>query len=501
MTLRALLRGSLLYTLGNFLPRIGAFMLLPVYTLAMTPAEFGVLSLMLSLTGLLAIGYRLGLDGALLRFHFEVRPALRPALYRTATLVTLLASVVMSALAGLLLWPTFERIFPGVPFLPYGVLALAITATTAFQYVPSTLYRATERPGRLVTFAVGVFALSAAATLVFVLGMRLGALGGLLALLVGGGGVMLATAAILARLRRGAPDPELARRALRFGLPLVPHGLAAWVLNLSDRWLIGLLIGLPAVAAQAAVGVYTFGYVIGQSIALVAMSFNAAWVPVWYARGEAEQGPALLREMTTLAIGGLAFLAVGISVVAPEITRLVAALQWGRSAQVAADVVPVVAAASLVYGLYFMLVSTIFLRHRTGILPLMTLVAGMVNVGANVILIPSLGLMGAAWSTLIGYSALTALTWWYAARAFPVSLDLGRLALMAAIGVVAVLLARLANLETTGVRLSGVIHIGVALAYGAILLPFLRGPARRMADLLAAPLPPAVSRAAPAGVT
>ena len=44
----------------------------------MTPAEFGIFSLMLSLSALLAIVYRLGLEGALLRFHFDVEPARRP---------------------------------------------------------------------------------------------------------------------------------------------------------------------------------------------------------------------------------------------------------------------------------------------------------------------------------------------------------------------------------------------------------------------------------------
>ena len=67
MTLRGLLRGSLLYTLGNLLPRVAAFVLLPLYTATMLPSEFGIFSLMLSLSGVLAIVYRLGLDGALLR--------------------------------------------------------------------------------------------------------------------------------------------------------------------------------------------------------------------------------------------------------------------------------------------------------------------------------------------------------------------------------------------------------------------------------------------------
>lgn len=498
MSLRALLRGSLLYTLGNFLPRVGAFLLLPVYTAAMAPAEFGIFSLMLALASLLAIVYRLGLDASLLRFHFDVERRRLPSLYHTMAGVTLLAAVVLSAAAALLAGPFFDRIFPGVPFLPYGLLALAITATTAFQYVPSVLYRATERPGRFLAFALGVFGLGALATIVFLLGLRMGAVGALLGQLVSGIGVLAVTILVLRRMRRGATDGELAAQGLRFGVPLVPHGLAAWVLNLSDRWLIGIFIGLPALAAQSAVGIYSFGYVIGQAVALVAMSFNAAWVPTWYARGEGEAGPRLLREVTSLVIGGLAVLGVGVAVLAPELTQLLVVARWGEQAAVAADVMGIVAAASLVYGLYFMLVSAIFLRRRTARLPLITLTAGAANVAANALLIPRLGIMGAAWATLVGYTVLTALTWWYARRDYPVRVDVGRLGLVAGGALATALLARLVTPATAGLPLATAAHLGLAAAYAALLVPVLRGPAGALRVLLAAP-PPARTPAPASG--
>jgi O-antigen/teichoic acid export membrane protein len=489
VSLRALLRGSLLYTLGNFLPRIGTFLLLPVYTAAMGPDQFGVLSLMLSLSALLAIVYRLGLDGALLRFHFDVSPARRPSLYRTVTAVTVVASLGLSVVFAALLAPFFDRIFPGVSFWPYGALALAFTATTALQYVPSDLFRAVERPGRFVAFALAVFAVAVAGVLLFVLVLDMGAAGGLLANLASGGVVIAAAGYVFLRMRRGRVERELASETLRFGLPLVPHGLAGWVLNLSDRWLIGLLMGVPAVAAQSAIGVYSFGYVFGQSVALVAMSFNAAWVPVWYARGDAEHGPALLREMTTLVMVALGILAVGVSVVAPELTRLLATRRWGAEAEVAATVIPIVAAASLVYGLYFMLVATVFLRRRTAGLPILTLVAGVANVGANVLLIPAIGVMGAAWSTLIGYGVLTALTWWYAARGFPVSIDLVRLAVIVAGGIAAVIVAQALNAPRgAGLTASAAAHVIVAVAYTLLLIPVAHGPVGRVRDLLSRPV-------------
>jgi O-antigen/teichoic acid export membrane protein len=495
MTLRGLLRGSLLYTLGNLLPRLGAFLLLPIYTAAMAPEQFGVFSLMLSLSGLLAIGYRLGLDGALLRLHFDVDPRRRPSLYLTLAAVTLMAALGFSALMALVAAPFFNLVFPGVPFLPFGVLALAITATTAFQYLPSALYRATERPGRFLLYALIVFGASVAGTVVFLLLLDLGAAGGLLGQLSGGVATVIIAVMIIYRFRRSPFDRRLAHEGLAFGLPLVPHGMASWVLSLSDRWLIGFLIGLSAVQAQAAVGIYSFGYLVAQAVSMVAMSFNSAWVPLFFTRGDSPRGPSILREMTTLSLGALGLLAVGIATLAPEITDLLASRRWGPDAAAAADVMAVVALGFLLHGLYFMLVSSVFLRRRTRGLPLLTLVAGGANVAVNVVLIPRVGIMGAAWATVIGYAVLAIGTWWYAGRSYEVRLDVVRLGVIATAAVGAVLASRLVTPEASGLWLSGLTHAGVTGVYALVVLATLRVPVDAVRSLLRAPLEPEAAKA------
>lgn len=484
MTLRGLLRGSLLYTLGNLLPRLGAFLLLPIYTIAMAPAEFGVFSLMLSLSGLLAIGYRLGLDGALLRLHFDIEPRRRPSLYRTLAAVTLAAAVGFTLVLALIAAPIFGIVFPGVAFLPFGLLALAITATTAFQYVPSALFRATERPGRFLAFAAGVFATGVVATLVFLLVLDLGAAGALLGQLAGGLAMVAVAALIVFRFRGRPLDRGLAREGLAFGLPLVPHGMASWVLSLSDRWLIGLFIGLPALQGQAAIGIYSFGYVVAQAVSLVAMSFNAAWVPLFFARGDGPRGPQLLREVTTLSIGALGLLAVAVAVLAPEITELLARGRWGADALVAGDVMSVVALGFLLHGIYFMVVSAVFLRRRTAGLPLLTLAAGAANVGVNALLIPRLGVMGAAWATVVGYAVLAGATWWYARRSYELRLDLWRLSAIGLLAVGAAGLARVVTPQASGLLASGLAHLGLLALFAVLLAPLLRGPLNQVRQLL-----------------
>jgi O-antigen/teichoic acid export membrane protein len=484
MSLRTLARASGLYTLGSIAPKIGAFILLPVYVRFLSRAEYGTVALMTTVSGLLALILTLGLDGALMRMHFDREGRQRAALYTTLTLFSLAVSLIWVLAVGVVVGPFFPSLFAGVPFFPIGALTLIIAFTSVIQYVPTVLLRATGRAGYYVAYNLGTFVIASVASVLLVVVVRLGAAAVLLGQLTGAA-VVFAVAVFLV-FQRGefAFDGRALGAALRFGLPLVPHSLSAWALRLSDRWLIGLLIGLPALQAQAAIGVYSFGYQIGYVISLIVISFNAAWSPYFYRIADQPPAPSLLRHVTTLVVAGLFALAVAVSALAPEIVAVIATERYAQ----AADVIPIVAFASVLQGLYTMLVTVIFFMRRTGRLAVLTVSAAMLNVALNVVLIPRLGIVGAAWSTLIAFVPWAAATWWYASRMYPVRLDYSRLGLLAGVAVLAVGVARLTVLPANPVA-QGALHVVIGLAYAAFAAFVGIGLLDRLRGLTRTPLP------------
>ena len=144
MTLRSLARGSLLYSVGFLLPRIGSFLLLPIYVSVLSTADYGAVALVVSVAQLVASLLRLGLDGALMRMHFDsAEPEVQNRLIATVATVTLLVATAGAALATLLAWAFFELLFSGLEFLPYGLIAAILSFTTTFQYLPATIFRRT----------------------------------------------------------------------------------------------------------------------------------------------------------------------------------------------------------------------------------------------------------------------------------------------------------------------------------------------------------------------
>lgn len=475
MTLRSLLRGSAIYAAGNLLARLGAFVLLPIYLQLMTQSEYGLVALVTSIVGFLSIAYRVGLDGALMRLHFDTEDRLQASLYRTLMISTCAIAAGLSLFLAVTVGPFFEAIFFGVSFVPYGVLALAIAFVTAADYVPAILYRATQQPSKFLIFNLSSFALTSALSLGLV-AAGFGAAGALLGQLLGGTVMLGAVVAIAMRPPGRRWLPSCLGPALHFGVPIVPHQISTWTMRLSDRWLLGLLLAVPTTQRLEAIGAYSVGYQLGSLVTMVASSFNAAWTPYFYKVGDHQRGPSIYREILTLSVAGFFWLALGLSALAPEIIGVIANRDYG----VAADVLPVIAFGAASQALYTMLVGIIFLRRRTRFLPLITIVSAGTNVGLNLVLIPPMGVMGAAWTTLIAYALFASLTYLFARRIYPLQLDVARLLMIGAVCVGAALFARIMDSASSDILVSGLMHGSVVLVAGALLLPILRGPLRAL---------------------
>jgi O-antigen/teichoic acid export membrane protein len=474
MSFGNLVRASAVYTVGNFLPRLGAFVLLPVYVRVLSRAEFGTVSLITALAGFLTILYRVGLDGALMRLHFdEVRDRQR-ALYSTLTWVALLAALVGSLAAGLILGPFFTRLFSGLAFIPFGLMGIGIAAASAVSFAPAVFYRATGRPGLFLLYALAIFATGSVASVALVLA-GWGASGMLIGQLVGAVIGFLITLVLVIRIAGIRYEPALVGPALRFGLPLTPHAVSAWALRLADRWLIGLLIGLPAAQALAELGAYSLGYQLGYGITVLVSSFNAAWAPWFFRIGDRPQAPSLFSGMTTVVVAGLMAIGVGVSALAPQIVAVIARPEY-RSA---ADVLPIIAMASVLFGFYTMLSTVVFYAKATGRLAMITVAAALINIAANVVLIPRLGIVGAAWATFVAYAFFSMATWRFASSVYTVRLDVPRLALLGGAALLALLLAGLTGTSTVW-STAAVLRLAVAVAFAAMAVAVAWGPSRSL---------------------
>jgi len=476
------------------LPRIGTFLLLPIYVTVLSTADFGAVALVVSVAQLVATFLRMGMDGALMRMHFDSSdPARQNRLLATVASMTAVVATLGALVAAALSYFFFETLFAGLEFIPYGATAAALSFTVTFQYFPATVFRAREQPARFVAFTGGAFVITATVTVVALLVLDAGVVGALAGQLAGGIFVVAVSAVMLLRAGGPAIDPALARGALNFGLPLVPHALAGWALNVSDRWLLSFLLPLPAAAARSAIGVYSLGYQLSYAIDLLAQSFNAAWVPFFYRYGATPQGPGILREMTTLTMAAFSAIAAILAVNGTLVVTVIASPDFAE----AADLIPILAPAFVAHVFYISVVTVIFHERRTRILPLITAAAAGVNVLTNIVLIPRLGIVGAAWATLVAFLFMAVVTTIAAGRVYRLELDWLRLVALFAVVIAASIFALASGDELDLQRV--VVDIGVSTLVALVALAIALAPAGSLRALTRAATRDAQTRAADQG--
>ncbi len=427
VAVRELAGSSAVYGLASILTRALTFLLLPVYTRFLTPADYGIVTVTATITAILLLVFPLGIHGAASRFYFAVDSAEeRRSRSGTLWLTTLLFAGVAAVLLDLAGAGLVPRLVPGLPFHPYVRLAIWTAFFLTFSLVPFLLLQLQQRPVPYLAVTVGSSLATAGAILLFVVGLKQGAVGYLRGGLVGAGVTALCAIGIAVRAMRISIRRDIAVAALSYGLPLVPHAMAGWVLELSDRTI------LARYTTLGEVGIYSLGYQVGTALGLLIAAFNAAWIPYLFkalAAGE-PQAPERLSRLATYYAMILVFFALGLALLVGPILRFLVAPAYYPSAAIT----PWITAAYVLYGLYIIPISFLFWRERTGRIPIVTLVAGVVNVGLNLWLVPRYGMIAAAWSTLVAYAVMLPVAWASARGVHPFPYEYGRLARVLVVG-------------------------------------------------------------------
>ena len=242
---------------------------------------------------------------------------------------------------------------------------------------------------------------------------------------------------------------------LGFSLPQMPSGILFWVINASDRYFITHLLNL----SQA--GVYSASNVLASAISQLFSPITFVLLPtvskLWEQK-EPQRVRSYLEYSTkfflTLAIPAVAVLYI----LSQPLLRILTTSEF----LVGGEIVLLVAVAMIFAGTYYINLYIIYLVQQTKWIPLLIGVAAMTNAVINIALIPMIGIMGAAISTIVSYSVLAAIVTVWARRAISYKMDFMFLAKVIA---AALLMAFCLNF----IKIGGILGIIIITAAGATI--------------------------------
>ncbi|UCD38033.1 MAG: oligosaccharide flippase family protein [Fidelibacterota bacterium] len=390
--LKNLSRHSVIYGLGSVLNRLLAFILLPIYTRYLTPADYGIFTLLVITGSVAAIISQLGLGSALFReviYHeSEDKGAISTALYFLVgeavvvfSLLILVSPQLSSLIFGSLVYTHLLRLtfFTGV----LQVLEILFLARLRIRE-QSTLYSAVS---------VARFLIGAGLNIYFIVVLRLGIAGLVMAKLILSGVFALVYFVVLMPDLRFVFSTDMLRRMLAFGAPMVPAGLAELVMVSANRYF------LQHYSTTEEVGLYSLGYTIGMVMSLVVGSIQLAWPAQMFTIAKQPDAKRQFGRILTYYVMVLGFIGLSVSVLAHEILVVMTTPDFYR----AATVVPFIIIAYIFFGIRNMTNTGLAIRNKMKYVPPIVITAAALNIGLNFVLIPQHGMLGAAWATVVSY--------------------------------------------------------------------------------------------------
>lgn len=428
-----------IYGLSSVVGRFLNFLLVPLYTNYLLKAEYGVIATLYSYIGFAFILFGFGLEAAYMRFVSSMEIGDKKQNFSTPFLSHIASSLVLT----LVLLATAEAVAAAIGLEPSDAVlvryAAGILCFDTLAVIPFASLRMSNRALNFAAIRIFHILLTIALNVLFLLGLGMKAEGVLLANLGASALTFLVLLGTIIPQFTARFSMPLYRELLKFGLPYIPAGLAGIALQVVDRPI------LKALTDDATVGIYQANYRLGIFMMLVVGMFDYAWRPFFLSHAKEPDAKQLFSKVftyfCTLALG--LFLAVSFF-----IDDLVRIQLFGRSF-IHPDywsglaVVPWVLLAYVFNGAYLNFVIGVYLEKKTKYVPYVTGVGAVVNVAANFALIPSLGIMGAAYATLVSYAVIAVGMYFASQRFYPLAYEWGkviRLALVSA-GLFAVFLA------------------------------------------------------------
>lgn len=384
---------SLIYIVGNVTARMLPFLLIPLYTKYLSTGNYGLIEIIRSVSFVLRVVLLLGLDGALSRLYYEytdegTRTRLVSSIFTFLVTLSMGAAILLT-----LVFSQFDFVYDGLSFWEYGTPVIWAVALGSPYYFLLAYLRAVQKPHLYVSLDLAWWVATALFSYVTIAGLNFSVIGKLWGDVAAS--LLLSIVAVRYFAKHGSFGTiawHYVSAALVFGLPLVPHLLMNWVVNLSDRIVIQHYLGWEQV------GIYSVGYNIGYIVQMVAIAVNLAWAPLLF---ESRQNQGHESQTHFLYIANfywlaLILLATTFTFLARPLITLVASSVYLE----AEELVRIVAFGCLFFAAYTLFSNALYQFKQTKYLPVITLVSAVVNFGLNMTLVPIYGILASAWITL-----------------------------------------------------------------------------------------------------
>lgn len=398
---KKLFSNTILYTIGEVVPKIISFLMMPIFTRYLMPADYGILSYTNSVIAFIYVFCTLALNTYVLRFFFECKSEeeerrLLGNIFVFIALVNVLVLLFLN-IAGPKIIDTAHIT---VAWKPYFRLAVFNNFLESFSIIPLVYYRVKQNAKVFVGISLSRCILQYAVTFVMLSVLGLGVMAQYYGRLVTLLPYFLLYVFIMLRHSKLCLDFRQLKEALRFSLPLLPGVISYLALTSFDRVILERYVSLEII------GIYNIAYTIAFAANMVIQSFYKALEPNIFQRYNAESIEKdfvpYMSRMNNIYNFALYALALGLSLFSKEALMIVVS----RNYYSAAFYVPFVLVGVVFSGRNMLMTCALTAEKRSVVSGIGTMLGAVLSVAINLMLIPKIGVIAAPIALSVSYMVM-----------------------------------------------------------------------------------------------
>ena len=382
-----LAKATVHYGLGQTMPKVIRFLLLPIFTLYLTPYDYGVLEISVALGALLGMLMRLGVPGALVRFYFDHQEgqALSDYVTSIAGFILVWSLCVAGVTAAVGPW-VLELVYPDYPIDPYFWLVLVGALFTSNYDLQLRLIQARQETALAAKLNIIRAAISISLSLTLVVGFGMGLLGLLVGELTAGAVFLVQALHYLRKNLTGSFQRSLIKPSMQFGMGMLPSHLAGALTPLALYALMGRYLSVEAV------GIWAIALRFIRPLELVRNALGTAFFPMYCEIRKAEDTSkySQIAENALSSCVLCMIMILGAIAVGPPVIKLF----FSSSYHEAADLLFIIAPATLPFMIFNFINQETSYQKKTHLLSVSSFATGVCVLGVTWLLAPSFALYG-----------------------------------------------------------------------------------------------------------
>lgn len=216
-------------------------------------------------------------------------------------------------------------------------------------------------------------------------------------------------------------DKKIFSKLMHYGIPIMIGGVAYVINENMDKLMIPWLIG------DTANGIYAASYKLGVFMTLYITAFRMGAEPFFFNHAQHTDAKEKYSKIMT---GFVAFGSLFMVVVVVFIDFFAGIILKQKIYFEGLNIVPVILLANLFSGIYSNLAVWYKLTDKTKYGMYISIFGGVLTIISLLILIPSFGILGAAYATLFTYFSMALISWYFGRKFYTIPYEIPKLTLI-----------------------------------------------------------------------